>query len=214
MNEENFIKILICDDEIDLRDRAIRMLKIRLKAQIAAVDNGLDAVEQIRAVPYDLILLDLGMEGLDGWQVIKKVREFNSNVKFIIVTGYKADEFTVEKKEIIKKEVVGVIEKPCNPLDIVRKIVEIFGDKVSITGVNEERELLKGRPEARETVHVLRNLLADISMPCYDHLTAYKHGVYKDRSQESLIAELHVILNNVIDTVIVAKKVVDEIPKI
>ena len=61
---------------------------------------------------------------------------------------------------------------------------------------------------------MLRNLLSNINSPCYEHLCAYKHGLYKNRSPETIIAELHLILSNVVETVSVAKRIVDEIPKI
>ena len=40
--------------------------------------NGLDVVQQVEAVTYDMVILDVGLPGLDGWEVIKQLRQHHS----------------------------------------------------------------------------------------------------------------------------------------
>ena len=142
MSEEILKKILIVDDETNIRECGSRALKRRLKVHITTVDNGKDAVESIRAVAFDLILLDLTMPGLNGWEVIKKVREFNTTVKFIIITGH--NKFTPVEDEIAKKDVVEVFYKPFDIPAITRKIAEIFGADISIDPICLRSRTFKG----------------------------------------------------------------------
>ena len=50
MDEENLKKVLIVDDETHIRDCGARTIKRRLKVQVTTIDNGIAAVESIRAV--------------------------------------------------------------------------------------------------------------------------------------------------------------------
>jgi CheY-like chemotaxis protein len=61
--------------------------------QVHVVHSGLDAVEVVFAHPTDLVLLDLGLPGMDGYQVARKLREqAGSSLMLIALTGYAQDE--------------------------------------------------------------------------------------------------------------------------
>ncbi len=80
-------RLLIADDDADLRD----FLKDELTSagfSVFTVGNGADAIVKVAEQPFDLILLDMLMPGLDGVQVIKVLRKISPDVPIIGLTGY------------------------------------------------------------------------------------------------------------------------------
>ena len=67
-------KILIVDDEFEMR----QLLKIYLRKdnyQVDEAENGQEAYEKIKKNDYDLMILDVMMPIMDGWQTIEQVRK-------------------------------------------------------------------------------------------------------------------------------------------
>jgi DNA-binding response OmpR family regulator len=79
------IKILTIDDDPAMTE----LLSVLLKAQgfdVGTANSGADGIKLIRETSLDLVVLDLMMPDLDGWQVCKQVREF-SNVPILILSA-------------------------------------------------------------------------------------------------------------------------------
>lgn len=57
-------KILIVDDESHVTEPFGRMLERRLAAKVTAADNGRNAIDLVKKIPYDLVLLDLAIGGV------------------------------------------------------------------------------------------------------------------------------------------------------
>ena len=97
---ENKIKAIIVDDE----PLARKGLAIRLEAHehvevVGQCQNGLEAVTLIPQIRPDLVFLDIQMPGLNGFQVINKLRELNQPIPLIIfVTAY--DSYAIKAFDI------------------------------------------------------------------------------------------------------------------
>ncbi len=84
------LRILVVDDEPAIR----RYLKTSLSAQgylISEAEDGSAALEALKREPVDLIVLDLGLPGMDGFTVIQELRAGGSSLP-IIVLSVRADE--------------------------------------------------------------------------------------------------------------------------
>ena len=80
------IKVLIVDDEKPICD----LIDMNLTAagyHCRAVQDGVSALKMIEGESFDLILLDINMEGLDGFRIIQKVREQQIFTPILIITG-------------------------------------------------------------------------------------------------------------------------------
>src|SRR3990170_1430482 len=78
-------RILIVDDE----PRYLRLLEANLRTEgyeVATAKDGLQALEVFSAQPIDLVLLEVMMPGLDGFETCQRLREF-SNVPIVILTA-------------------------------------------------------------------------------------------------------------------------------
>ena len=81
--------ILICDDEPNIRESIRYVVEKTGFAAVMAVD-GVEAYDKARAVHPDLVLLDVGMPGMTGFEVCEKLRadaDFD-NVIIIILTAF------------------------------------------------------------------------------------------------------------------------------
>ena len=83
-------KILVVDDEKLVRRTISRVLESE-GMSIAEAANGLDAVRMAQAQSFDLIILDIIMEGMDGFQVIHQLRSCGILTPVFILSGRQAD---------------------------------------------------------------------------------------------------------------------------
>ncbi|MBP5553729.1 MAG: response regulator transcription factor [Lachnospiraceae bacterium] len=116
------IKILMADDEARMR----KLVKDFLSKEgfiTVECSNGLEAVETIGDDPsISLIIMDVMMPVLDGWEAVKKIREF-SNVPIIMLTA------KTEEKDELKSFGLGVdefISKPFSPKVLVARVQAVL----------------------------------------------------------------------------------------
>lgn len=80
------MRILVVEDEKDLREVIIKTLKLAYYS-VDGCDNGIDAKHYIESTTYDAVLLDVMMPGMDGFSVLKKIREANNKTPVIILSA-------------------------------------------------------------------------------------------------------------------------------
>jgi DNA-binding response OmpR family regulator len=110
-------RILIVDDE----ERILNFLSTKLKALgygVLTASNGLEALEQAQAQEPDLIVLDLIMPKMDGFETLKELRSFSS-VPVIILSAKGAD---VDKIKGLGLGADDYLQKPFNPDELVARI--------------------------------------------------------------------------------------------
>ena len=79
-------KILVVDDEQNIRN----LLKLRLSAEgyeIITASNGKSALDAFNKEVFDLLIVDVMMPEMDGYELVYKVREINQNIPVIMVTA-------------------------------------------------------------------------------------------------------------------------------
>jgi DNA-binding NtrC family response regulator len=116
-------KILIVDDEQIVRESLTNWLKEE-SYQVEAAENGTQALEKIRLAPFQVVLLDLKMPGMDGLQVLTEVKKEFPDIEVIIMTAYGSVNTAVEA---IKSGAYDYIVKPFDPEEVallIKKILE------------------------------------------------------------------------------------------
>jgi len=106
-------KILVVDDEPDIRFLIKKILEKEGYAVLEA-EGGEDALELIKNVVPDLILLDVMMPGLDGWETCKRIKTQKStkNIVVTMLTAKTADDDKIQALESFKAD--WHISKPIN----------------------------------------------------------------------------------------------------
>jgi two-component system OmpR family response regulator len=79
-------RILVAEDELSLNDLLQDALRMNGYETISA-KHGLEALRLIREKKPDLVILDINMPQIDGFEVIKKIRKENNNVPVIVLTA-------------------------------------------------------------------------------------------------------------------------------
>ncbi|MFZ4547079.1 MAG: ATP-binding protein [Bacteroidales bacterium] len=119
------LKILVADDDFT----SGMLISLALKdfgKQIIEVSSGADAVNACRQNPdIDLIMMDVKMTGMDGYQATREIRKFNKNVVIIAQTAYA---LVHEDEKALEAGCTDYISKPLN-LDQLKGLVEKYFEK-------------------------------------------------------------------------------------
>ena len=119
--------ILLVEDEEMLRSLAKMVLKGKGYNVITAND-GEEAVRMfmLRQNEIALVLTDMGLPKLNGYDVLKQIKHINPRIKFIVASGYVEP---TEKSEILKSGASDFIQKPYVPNEMLRKIRQVLDEK-------------------------------------------------------------------------------------
>ncbi|QKG79950.1 response regulator [Tenuifilum thalassicum] len=112
-------KILLVDDSALSRRLMKKALRQIANLQIIEVSDSLVVLETFLHESPDLILLDLTMEGINGLELLAKIKELNPNQKVIIAS---ADIQKATIEEAMQKGAFGYITKPFNEAEIIQKV--------------------------------------------------------------------------------------------
>jgi CheY-like chemotaxis protein len=111
-------RFLVIDDDAENLD-SLREILVRDGHQADTALSGVEAIEKIRSSPtYDVILCDLGMPGMNGWEVEREARQIAAQTSFYIVTGWGQE---IEREFQHSGSVSGVLSKPID-LNEIRQI--------------------------------------------------------------------------------------------
>lgn len=110
-------RLLVVDDEWNMRN----LIKIYLRdepVQITEAQNGREALEFIEREPFDLVILDIMMPDMDGWEVCKAIRQ-QSNIPILMLTA------RTDVKDVVRGLNEGAddyVTKPFVPEEFVARI--------------------------------------------------------------------------------------------
>jgi signal transduction histidine kinase len=134
--ENGVRKILIVDDNPEFARMAGRFLEHQ-GFRIAIADSGYKAVEKIQSEPQDLVLLDLKLPDVMGMEVLKRIKEINDDIAFIVITGYGGEQVAVD---FMKAGALDFLSKPIDN-DILLKTIK---NALKIRDAQVEDKQLKG----------------------------------------------------------------------
>jgi len=111
-------KILVIDDEKRIRDGVHRTLT-QEGFEVDRAESGQQGIEMIEAEHFDMVLLDLMMPGLSGFDVLSHVKSIHPETVIVVISGYATFEHSIEA---MKKGAFDFIPKPFTP-DQLRLVV-------------------------------------------------------------------------------------------
>ena len=110
--------VLIVDDDEAVLTMLYKVIKSN-GIEADTVSSGEAALEALGVKPYDLILLDVNMHGMDGFQVVQSIRKRGLKTPIILVSGRKEDYDTLYGLDIGADDYVT---KPFNPITLGAKV--------------------------------------------------------------------------------------------
>jgi signal transduction histidine kinase len=139
---ENAPLILIIDDEEAMRDSCAQIL-VRNRWRAETAEDGASGLAKIRDLRPDVVILDLKMPGLSGFDVLRSLAEIDSRIVAIVITGYATIDSAVEA---MKAGAFDFLPKPFTPEEL--RIV--LGRALDRRRLTLETEALKREKKALE----------------------------------------------------------------
>lgn len=133
-------RVLLAEDNYINQKLAILMLE-KGGYQVTAVSNGKEAVEAIEKDKYDIVLMDIQMNVMDGLEATSIIRrnekEGKRRIPIIAMTAYAMEE---DKKKFISSGMDGYISKPINMQELY-EIIETFIKRIQVERKQEVKEI-------------------------------------------------------------------------
>ncbi|HTL44284.1 MAG TPA: response regulator [Vicinamibacterales bacterium] len=101
-------RVLVVDDEASIRDLLSKTLALA-EYDVDLAFDGRTALDRLRTTPYDLLITDLKMPGIDGLTVIREARRLKTDLPVIIITGFSTEASAIEA---VNLGVSGYLTKP------------------------------------------------------------------------------------------------------
>jgi len=121
-------KVLVVEDDVDIQ-KVVRMsLKVRGTKDVVVVSNGEECLAVAADVKPDLILLDVMMPKLDGYQTCRRLKQ-NPETKAIPVIFLTAKAQQFEMKQGLDAGALGYLVKPFDPMTLHDQIVAMLSRK-------------------------------------------------------------------------------------
>ncbi|TBU96005.1 response regulator [Stutzerimonas kirkiae] len=144
--------LLICDDSSLARKQLLRALPLDWQVTVEQVDGGSAALERIRQGGVDLMLLDLTMPEMDGYQVLACLREEAHDCQVIVVS---ADIQEQAVRRVLSLGAKAFIRKPADPLQLLRTLADLgLLNALRQIGERGQGESIGFRDAFREVVNV------------------------------------------------------------
>ena len=141
---KNGKKILIVDDELSVRN-SLREWFLEDGFAVETAEDGNAALQRMHSGPYDIVIIDLKMPGMDGITLERRIREIDKDAAIIILTAFASVETAVEA---LKLGAFDYVTKPVDP------------DELS----NTVRNALKQRELESENVR-LKAKVSELTLP-------------------------------------------------
>ena len=144
------INIILVDDQLIIRE-GIKML-LSLDDDIKIIgegENGQDAINLTKNLNPDVILIDIRMPIMDGVEAIKKIKEFNSEVKILVLTTFNDNDYIFNS---LANGANGYLLKDSNSDELISAIKTVYKGNLLIQSdvAMKMSELLKSNPASQE----------------------------------------------------------------
>ncbi len=119
------IRLLIVDDEVGFVNILAKRLS-RRNMEVASAYTGTEAIQILRKQDFDVAVLDLKMEEMDGIEVLKIFKKMDPKMVVIMLTGHGSEQAA---REGIEFGAFDYLTKPCELEDLMAKIREAYQER-------------------------------------------------------------------------------------
>ena len=117
-------RVLVVDDEATIRDLLSKTLALA-EYDVDLAPDGRAALDRLRMIPYDLLITDLKMPGVDGLTVIREARRLKADLPVIIITGFSNEASAIEA---VNLGVSGYLTKPFRVPRVLAAAAKALGE--------------------------------------------------------------------------------------
>jgi excisionase family DNA binding protein len=117
-------RVLVVDDEASIRDLLSKTLALA-EYEVDVAPDGRSALDRMRLYPYDLLIADLKMPGMDGLAVIREAKRYKTDLPVIIITGFSTESSAIEA---VNLGVAGYLTKPFRVPQVLAAAAKALGE--------------------------------------------------------------------------------------
>jgi len=117
-------RILVVDDEASIRDLLSKTLALA-DYDVDTPPDGRSALERLRLYPYDLLIVDLKMPGMDGLAVVREAKRLKADLPVIIISGYSTESAAIEALNL---GVTSYLTKPFKVSQVLANAAKAMGE--------------------------------------------------------------------------------------
>ncbi len=132
------LKALFVDDEADYLSTALKRMKKR-GIDVTGVSSGPEALKALAGQPYDVVVMDVRMPGMDGIETLREIKRGHPLIEVIMLTGHASMEVAIQGMEL------GAFDYLMKPIDIdelIYKIQDAYQrKKIQIQKINSIQNL-------------------------------------------------------------------------
>jgi CheY-like chemotaxis protein len=118
-------RILVVDDEESIRLLLKEYFEI-VGLEVHTAGSGVEGLKALEQETYGLVLCDVSMPGLDGFEVFDRIRQLKPDQRFVFISGYA---FAGSKRKLLQKS-MGLLHKPFHLEDLNRLLEKVYPDLV------------------------------------------------------------------------------------
>ena len=166
MEADGHVRILVVDDEEIVRDILFDTLS-QAGYTVKTAKDGNDAIAQIGNKPFEIVITDIKMPGMDGIELLQRIQKINPDICVLIITGYSTVESAVNAMKL------GAYDYICKPFELAEM-------KVVIERAVERQRLLLA---SRMVEHYKHLSITDGLTKVYNH--RYFHEFFDRESQRA-----------------------------
>jgi DNA-binding NtrC family response regulator len=112
--------VLVIDDEEDIRESLAEILSLE-GYEVTTAESGATAIERAKLARFSLVITDLKMPGMDGIEVLVRLKQLHPGLPVIVATGYASDETASRCR---REGAYDYIRKPFDLDDLLRLITQ------------------------------------------------------------------------------------------
>lgn len=117
-------RILVVDDQAEIREMT-SMILANAGYTVDAAGSGPDALCRLRDEPYDLVLLDINMPGMDGWETLRLLRA-DDETAGLTVAMFSVKSEMRDKVHGLQAGAIDYITKPFGVDEILRRVARLI----------------------------------------------------------------------------------------
>jgi DNA-binding NtrC family response regulator len=119
------VRLLLVDDEKDFVNILTKRFKYR-NIDVTKAFSGAEAIQALRGKAFDVVVLDLKMEDIDGIEVLKILKIMDPRLAVIMLTGHGSAEAA---EQGLKLGAFDYLSKPCELEELVKKIMQAYAHR-------------------------------------------------------------------------------------
>ena len=145
------IRIVVADDHTIVREGLKQLLAAAGDLQVVAeAQNGHEVMDRVRALEFDVLLLDMSMPGKSGIELIKQVHAEKPKLRVLVLSMHEEHQYAVRA---IRAGAAGYLTKESASRQLVEAIRKVAGGGAFISGEVAQQLALGAMPDAKGPLH-------------------------------------------------------------